>query len=197
MSRWNHNTHYHPVLLRAVPPDARSALDVGCGEGTLARDLARCVPAVTGIDADPASIAAARAQGGRVDYVLGDVLEHPFGAESFDVVTSVATLHHLDARRGLIRLRALLRPGGTLAILGLARPVWPRDLPYEVAGVVAHRVLSRRRGYWEHGSPTVWPPPETYGAMRGLVADLLPGARFRRHPLWRYSVRWRKPAGPG
>jgi hypothetical protein len=41
----------------------------------------------------------------------------------------------------------------------------------------------------------VWPPPETYGGMRALARELLPGARFRRHLLWRYSLIWRKP-GP-
>jgi hypothetical protein len=30
--------------------------------------------------------------------------------------------------------------------------------------------------------------------MRRLTRDLLPGARYRRHLLWRYSVVWRKPA---
>jgi 2-polyprenyl-3-methyl-5-hydroxy-6-metoxy-1,4-benzoquinol methylase len=36
--RW-HNIHYHRLILRAVPAGARRGLDVGCGEGTLAREL--------------------------------------------------------------------------------------------------------------------------------------------------------------
>ena len=38
----------------------RRSLDVGCGEGMLARDLRRVVPHVTGIDRDAASIDLAR-----------------------------------------------------------------------------------------------------------------------------------------
>src|ERR1035438_1423379 len=34
---WNHNIHYHDVVLRSVPPRCRRALDVGCGQGLLAR----------------------------------------------------------------------------------------------------------------------------------------------------------------
>jgi 2-polyprenyl-3-methyl-5-hydroxy-6-metoxy-1,4-benzoquinol methylase len=34
--RWNHNIHYHPVVLDALPPDCERVLDVGCGEGLLA-----------------------------------------------------------------------------------------------------------------------------------------------------------------
>jgi hypothetical protein len=36
---WNHNSHYHDLLLAAVPPGCRRALDVGCGLGTFARKL--------------------------------------------------------------------------------------------------------------------------------------------------------------
>ena len=40
---WNHNVHYLPVILAAVPPGCGAALDVGCGDGLLARRLAaRC-----------------------------------------------------------------------------------------------------------------------------------------------------------
>src|SRR5438477_5192535 len=30
---WNHNVHYQPVILRAVPPGCGAALEVGCGDG--------------------------------------------------------------------------------------------------------------------------------------------------------------------
>ncbi len=197
--RWNHNIHYHSMLLRAVPPNAQSALDVGCGEGTLTRELARCVPTVVGIDTDRRSIDEAKRQVGTagVDYVGEDFLTHPFNAESFDFIASVATLHHMDATTALTRMRALLRPGGALVVLGLARSDSLRDLPYEAAGVLAHRVHSLTREHWEHPSPKVWPPPETYTGMRRLAGDLLPGARFRRHALWRYSIVWSKPASLG
>ena len=33
---WNHNVHYQPVILRAVPPGCGAALEVGCGDGLLA-----------------------------------------------------------------------------------------------------------------------------------------------------------------
>ncbi|ALG11696.1 class I SAM-dependent methyltransferase [Kibdelosporangium phytohabitans] len=190
--RWNHNIHYHPVVLSAVPASARNALDVGCGEGTLARALRAKVPAVTGVDLDQPSVDLARRFGDDISYVVGDVLEHEFSS-SFDFIASVATLHHMDAKAALTRLSSLLRPGGTMVIVGCARSE-ARDLPYELAAVVANSVHRRSKGYWEHPSPTSWPPPETYSGMRRLATELLPGVEYRRHILWRYSLTWAKPA---
>lgn len=197
--RWNHNIHYHSNILRAVPPRARTALDVGCGEGMLTRELAQCIPTVVGIDTDRPSIDQARRQAGElpVEYLLGDFLEYPFEEESFDLIASVATMHHMDATAALTRMRALLRPGGVLALIGLARANFPRDLPFELAGAAAHQAYSLTRQHWDHASPTVWPPPATYSSMRHLAAARLPGARFRRHMLWRYSLVWTKPSERG
>jgi 2-polyprenyl-3-methyl-5-hydroxy-6-metoxy-1,4-benzoquinol methylase len=191
--RWNHNLHYHQLILDAVPSGARDALDVGCGEGTLTRRLRQVVPRVVGVDLDRTSIDLAESTPDSVDYLLADFLSHPFEPESFDVIASVATIHHLDATACLRRMRALLRPGGVLAVVGCARSRLPADLPYEVAGFAAHRILRRGKEVWEHPSPVVWPPPVTYADMRRLAARELPGARYRRHLLWRYSIRWTKP----
>ena len=178
--RWNHNIHYHRLVLDAVPGGARRALDVGCGEGMLVRELRKHVPEVVGIDLDQASIDQAEAQNNGdagVSFVLGDFLTHPFEPASFDFVATVATLHHVDARGGLSRLQDLLSPGGVLCVVGLARNQL-HDWPLDLAGVVAHRYLLLSRTYWQHPSPTVWPPPESYSSMRRLAADLLPGSRF-------------------
>jgi SAM-dependent methyltransferase len=195
-ARWNHNIHYHPVVLAAVPPGCRTALDVGCGEGTLTRQLHSKVPSVTGIDLDEPSIELARRQadGAGIEYVQADFLTHPFAPASFDLITSVAVLHHMDTAAALTRMRELLRPGGVLAVIGLPRARLPHHLPYELAAIVAHRWHRRRHTYWEHPSPVVWPPPDTFADVRRTALPLLPGMRLRRLALWRYSLLWTKPA---
>ena len=195
---WNHNIHYHPVILGAVPDGCRRALDVGCGEGMLARDLRDVVPQVVAIDSDGPVIGRARRLdlGGSVEYVRGDFLTCGLQDETFDLVASVAALHHMNAAAALGRMRQLVHPGGTLAVVGLARSR-PGDWPIDIAGVVAHRALKARRGYWQVNAPTIWPPPQTYTQVRRTAADILPGVRYRRHLLWRYSLIWTKPAQPG
>lgn len=63
----------------------------------------------------------------------------------------------------------------------------------DLAAVVANLGYRAARGYWDHPSPVVWPPPHTYREIRALAGDLLPGVRYRRHLLWRYSLTWTKP----
>ncbi|MEV0407665.1 class I SAM-dependent methyltransferase [Actinoallomurus sp. NPDC050550] len=191
--RWNHNIHYHPRILSVVPDGAERALDVGCGEGMLVRELRRTVPHVTGIDLDAPSLDQAREYPDDVDYIRDDFLTHPFEPASFDVVASVATLHHVDAAAGLARMRDLLRPGGVLAVVGLARHTMPGDLPRALAGTAVGTFHRAMKGHWEHPSPIVWPPPVTYAEMRALAAEILPGSQYRHHLLWRYSIVWRKP----
>lgn len=196
--RWNHNLHYHPLVLAAVPADARRVLDVGCGEGWLTREL--CGPArhVVGIDRDAPSLARARAGAVRtdgLDFVLGDFLVHPFEPGSFDAVVSIAALHHVEAASGLARLRALLRPGGTLVLVGLARSSTLADHALDAAGVLTSCVLRLWRRHVEVAAPTLWPPPESYASQRAIAGRELPGARMQRLLLFRYLLVWTKPEG--
>jgi SAM-dependent methyltransferase len=192
--RWNHNIHYHRVILEAIPSDCRRALDVGCGEGTLTRELRRLIPEVVGIDLDAGSIGSARAhpEAGDITYIEGDALVFDFEHESFDFITAVASLHQMGTEATLTRLTTLLRLGGVLAVVGLARPSLS-DRPLELAAIIPHHLRRLRSGYWDHPSPIVWPPSESYAFIRSIAGDALPGARIRRRLYWRYTLVWVKP----
>jgi hypothetical protein len=55
------------------------------------------------------------------------------------------------------------------------------------------RLHRLRKGLWEQPSPTVRPPPGTHEGTRRLAGRVLPGARYRRRLLWRYTLVWTKP----
>jgi len=170
-------------------------LDVGCGDGMLAADLVEAgIPHVVGLDIDQPVLDRARArhEGRGIDWRRGDLLATFFEPESFDAVVSVAALHHMDAARALARCAQLVRPGGTVAIVGMAAYEWS-DLPLVAIGAASKLVLGVIRGRWSHTAPRCWPPPVTYREMRTISARALPGVRYRRHWLNRYSLVWRKP----
>jgi SAM-dependent methyltransferase len=77
---------------------AACVLDVGCGEGQLARRIAGGDPApfVAGVDPTQGQIAAAVSRGGRVRYVRGVAEGLPFADGSFDAVVICLALEHLD-----------------------------------------------------------------------------------------------------
>jgi SAM-dependent methyltransferase len=182
------------LVFDVIPPGCKRAVDVGCGNGGLTREIrSRGIPEVVGIDSDEACIQRCKEhpEAGDVSYVLGDVLTSGLEAASFDLVSAVAWLHHVDARAGLIRLRSLVAPGGVLVVIGLARPDLPKDIPIEVAAQIVSRIQQQPdKDDGIPGPPVIWPPPERYATMRRLAGDLLPGVRWRRHLLWRYSLVW-------
>lgn len=102
-----------------TPLAGRSAADIGCGAGLLCEPLARLGAAVTGIDAAPENIHAARAHamqsGLRIDYRVGSV-EALAGAR-FDLVTSLEVIEHVADPAGFVAgLAAALAPGGLLIL---------------------------------------------------------------------------------
>jgi SAM-dependent methyltransferase len=191
---WNANTHYHDLILASLPPGADRVLDVGCGDGILLADLINAgVRQVVGLDTDRGVLERARTRHGdsAIEWLEGDVYHPALMPGSFDAVVSVAALHHMDAARALKRFAQLVRPGGTVAVIGLAAREW-WDIPFEAAGLVAKYAMGAIYGHWAHSAPQCWPPPLTYREMRAISRQTLPGARYRRHLLNRYSIIWSK-----
>ena len=152
---------------------------------------------VIGIDLDEPGIDEARRETSDpgIEYIVGDFLTHAFELNSFDLVVGVAVLHHMDAEIGLRRIAELLKPGGTIGVVGIGRSEYPRDLARDLLASLAtfvHR-KTRRTIFWQQSSPMVWPPPLTDRALKRLVAEVLPGAKFRRHLHGRHSIVWTKP----
>jgi ubiquinone/menaquinone biosynthesis C-methylase UbiE len=193
-SPWNHSIQYHHLVLSAVPQGCQRALDVGCGQGLLARQLTARCQEVIAIDRDHEVLSRARAccLEPRVTLVEGDVMTHPFAVDSFDLITAVATLHHLPLRPALTRFRNLLRSGGILAIIGLYRAQTLGDYALAASAFPSSWILRVLRGHTDVGSP-VQNPRETLYQIRSACDALLPGTVLRRHLLFRYSLVWRKP----
>jgi 2-polyprenyl-6-hydroxyphenyl methylase / 3-demethylubiquinone-9 3-methyltransferase len=90
-------------------------LDVGCGAGFLANDLARCGNDVTGLDSSEPTLEVARRHDttGTVKYLCGDAHRLEFGKGVFDVVCAMDFLEHVeDPQRILLEIARVLKTGG-------------------------------------------------------------------------------------
>ena len=195
---WNHNVAYHGVVRRSVPPGSRDLLDVGCGRGRLARDLALAKPGrrVLGLDPSAAMIDAARAAHAGVpglEFAEDDFLAAGIPPASYDFVCFVASLHHMDQARALAKAAEILRPGGRLVVIGLARNASLPELL--VSGVCAPVVwFNDLRPDFGHGGVPIIEPLLGWHETAKLARAALPHAHFRRRLYFRYSLRWTKPA---
>ena len=196
---WNHNVQYHALVLDAVVRGP--ALDLGCGEGLLVRRLAERVDAVTGVDTSGEMIRLARERSAGLDnvtFVETDFLDAggPLPEEEFGFVSAVAVIHHVDFKQALQAMERLLAPGGRLLIIGLARNRTPLDWIVSAAGVPAARLRALRNGgKTDPAGMPIKMPEMTWGDVRREARRILPGCRFRRHLLWRYSLTWEKGQG--
>jgi len=108
-----------------------AVLDVGCGTGTLAIEVARRLGRagrVAGIDPGTRQIARARSKAARrnlpIEFQTGVIEQLPFPDQTFDVVLSTLMMHHLPntlKRQGLAEIARVLKPGGRLVIADFKR----------------------------------------------------------------------------
>jgi ubiquinone/menaquinone biosynthesis C-methylase UbiE len=127
-------------LTGAGPDDL--VLDVCCGTGALALELAPFVLQVTGLDITPAMLDQARAAQQRkgvvnVDWVQGDAFGLPYATETFTLVICSTAFHHLpDPRAALSEMVRVCRIGGRIAV---------RDITPDAAKSTAFDRMERLR----------------------------------------------------
>ena len=109
------------------------------------------------------------------------------------MVSAVAMMHHVDQRSALPRLAALVRPGGLLLVVGLARSRSVGDFARDAIDSIAVRRHTVSKGVWTTPSPKVWPPVLSYAQSRAVSLSALPDASFERVPFFRYALTWRRP----
>lgn len=120
---------YVPAILDALSRrSARTVLDVGCGTGYLGREIARAIPGVSVIGCDPDAIATgiARNQSPEVGTIRCAAEFLPFESHTFDAVVSTLAFHHMGAgqkRSAFCEVRRVLRPGGSIFLADLGRPM--------------------------------------------------------------------------
>lgn len=121
------------TLQPSAPPPLRplnglTILDIGCGAGLAAEPMAKMGGTVTGIDLASAALDAARAhaegRGVAVDYRRAELASMVDAGQTFDAVTMLEVIEHVDDQQRFCDLAAAcIRPGGLLIASTISKTV--------------------------------------------------------------------------
>ncbi len=171
-------------------------LDAGCGKGRYTRFLAEHLDAEVALDGSSAVEAAARnlADIAGTAVVRSDLRDAPFAPESFDFISSLGVLHHLDDPfAGFKQLLTYLAPGGQILLYLYSRPDTVNVRSIALSGSHALRKITTRMSHpllkslstpiaavlwWTFVKPGEWGEDHRVG----VLADL-PMYGYRRKPF--------------
>lgn len=152
-----------------------SVLDVGTGEGQIARVLAAEGAEVVGVDIAAAQVDEASRRGGGPRYVRGVANDLPFDDGHFDAVVACLLFEHIDELdKSLAEVARVLRPGGRFALF-LNHPL----LQTPNSGWIDDHMVDPPEQYWRIGPYLV----ET-ATIEQVQKDVF--IRFVHRPLSRY-----------
>ncbi len=134
------------VLLGLITDQPRNVLDLGAGEGALARPLAGLVDHVDALDISAEMMAAGRRRPGggqpNLRWILGAAESAPLGGP-YALVTAGASMHWMSWPQTLPRVAAAMTPCAYLAIVEHG----PRDVPWQSDLLEILRRHTRHQSY--------------------------------------------------
>lgn len=166
----------------------RTVLDVGCGDGDLALELAMRGAIVTGIDASAAMIEAAKGRAklrnANIAFQVAMAETLPFSAEQFDLVTAITILCFVDdAAPVFTEIARVMRPGGQFVIGELGK--WST---WAAARRVRAWLGSR---LWGQGRFRTANELQSLAKHAGFVVKSVRGAIY--YPRWSLAARLMSP----
>jgi len=173
--------HYLAKRVRYIVENCPSgrALDVGCGTGVLAGRLSRSGFTVTGLDPSQGMLDVMAESEPGIEGIRSEGSEVPFDDETFDLVLTVAALHHVadpDAVRAtLVEMVRVTRPDGRIVVWdhNPRNPYWKHLMARVPQDDGSERLVSEAEivgGLHEGGA-------EILGSSQlGLVPDFVPPA---------------------
>lgn len=202
--RWNHNNCYFRQLMKHLPDQVETCLDIGCGKGELSNMLSNKSRNVIAVDLADKMIEKAKTlyPSKNITYVCGNILDMQFENDSLDVIITTATAHHLPYEWLLCFSKEKLKNGGKLIILDLAKAnsltdyiVWGiACIPNVVMNLIKNGRLfkddAHSKSVWErHGKQDTY---MTIDEIKRLAKKHIATAKVNRKLFWRYSLIWQK-----
>jgi len=143
-----------PLRKYAQASDVKTVLDIGCGNGAIARELAALGLDVVGIDPSESGIAGARQHCPQGKFYHLGIYDSPdeVAETEFDFAVSTEVVEHLFYPRELPRFaRAKLRKGGLLAV-STPHHGWAKNVAISLLGKWDHH----HNPLWDGGHIKFW-----------------------------------------
>jgi len=201
---WDHNNCYYRHLLKFVPTNVETCLDIGCGKGELSFMLSKRFKNVIAVDLADKMVEKAKVlhPNKNIEYICGNILEMKFENNSFDVIITTATAHHLPYKWLLCFAKDKLKKGGKLIILDLVKAeslsdyiIWGSAfIPNILMNLIKNGRLQKDDAHakevWEkHGKHDTY---MTMDEIKSFAKKHIPAAKIKRKLFWRYSLIWQK-----
>jgi SAM-dependent methyltransferase len=137
-----------PSFLELVPPPGQLTVDVGCGEGRMARELQRRGHHVVGVDGSPSLAKSARLQAPPTAVAVADITRLPIRSHAADLVVCFMVLMDVEELdRAVCEIARLLSPRGVLCA-AIMHPIFTSGLfvdgdPYQTFHMGAYATTMR------------------------------------------------------
>jgi 2-polyprenyl-3-methyl-5-hydroxy-6-metoxy-1,4-benzoquinol methylase len=197
---WDHNRQYQNYLLKNIPKNRLRILDVGCGTGELTKKLAAYSEEIVGIDVSENMIKEAEKRNSdeKINYIKTSVEEYLGKTEKqFDVIISIAALHHMNEEKILKTMKERLTKDGKILILDLVKTKTPMEWILGISAALLNPIIMlvmRGRVKISKETKSAWAGHSRYDKyltmdeVRSIVKKALGKARVKRHFFWRYSI---------
>lgn len=201
---WNHNNCYFEHLIKLIPNNVETCLEIGCGKGELSFMLSKKSQKVIAVDLADKMIESSKVlhPNNNIEYICENILDMKFEDNSFDVIITTATAHHLPYDWLLCFAKNKLKKGGKLIILDLVKAkslsdyiIWGSAIiPNIVMNLIKNGRLQKDDAHskevWErHGKHDRY---MTINEIKSLAQKHIPTAKVRRKLFWRYLLVWEK-----
>ncbi len=196
LNYWNHNVAYYNWINKKIG-NRKKILDVGCGDGELAKYLINPYREITGIDTSRSCIEKANKDIGsdlNLRYYCTSFEDYNSQNEFYDAILFVASIHHMDMENAINKAKNLLKINGILIVVGLYKPSTLFDWILEVLRILPCAISSLLYGYKSSEDMGV---PTSYNfldlsTIRNLIRKNLPGSKLKPGLYYRYKLAWIK-----
>jgi ubiquinone/menaquinone biosynthesis C-methylase UbiE len=202
--KWNHNIHYHKFLLKHIPDNCESVLNIGCGNGDFIRLISKKCKKVKGIDISPVMVSVAKSRSEKysnIEYETGDAFLKSIPKESFDVVVSIGAFHHYSLENVFFKSMDWVKKGGMLIVLDAYKPETFYDYLFSGLAILPdlyHKLVKNKH---LKESTEIRNTQKKHEEQDRIVSFLdvckaafraSATAKIKRHLYWRYSLIWKK-----